>query len=252
MQSLPFLLPEGFAWGHFAGSAAMVFVAALLQGIGGLGFAMVSAPLAVLFFPELAPGPLLVLGAGLALLGLLRERSEIDWPAAGTLMAGRIGGTLVAGATLTILPTTLFSIVFALLILTGVTFSLSGWRVEATRPNMMLAGLASGLMGTITSSGAPPFAIVMQHVAPARLRATLSCVFFFGAILSLLMLAIVGRFSTAQLWLGLMLFPLMILGFIASNPLTRLFSREAVRMMLLTLSALGAIGILVRSWVLWS
>ena len=117
---------------------------------------------------------------------------------------------------------------------------------------MMLAGIASGLMGTITSSGAPPLAIVMQNVAPATLRATLSCVFFFGAILSLVMLAAVDRFNLAQLRLGLMLVPLMVLGFVASNPLTHMFSRQAVRMMLLTLSALGAIGILVRSWILWA
>lgn len=41
------LMPGDFVPGHLLGMGAMVFVAALLQGIGGLGFAMVSAPLAV-------------------------------------------------------------------------------------------------------------------------------------------------------------------------------------------------------------
>lgn len=46
----------------FAAMAATVFVAAVAQGIGGVGFAMLAAPVAGIFFPQLAPGPLLTLG----------------------------------------------------------------------------------------------------------------------------------------------------------------------------------------------
>lgn len=248
-SSFAALLPSGFIAGHFLGAAAMVFVAALLQGLGGMGFAMVSAPLAVLFFPELVPAPLLVLGGFLALLGMLRERSEIDWPDASWLIGGRLLGSLAAGATLSILPTTLFSTLFAILILIGVTLSLSGWRVEPTHRNMALAGLTSGVMGTITSSGAPPFALVMQHIAPARVRATISVVFLVGAIVSLIVLAFVGLFGWQQFWLGLALLPVMVVGFIASSPLTRIVPRGTVRLLLLGLSGCGAIGILTRVWL---
>ena len=214
-----------------------------------MGFAMVSAPLAVLFFPELVPGPILVLGTGLALLGLVREHSDVNWTDASALTGGRLIGSVLAAATLSVLPTTFFSTLFAILILTGVGFSLSGWRVAPTVPNMLGAGVASGLMATITSSGAPPFALVLQHMPPARMRATISAVFFIGAIFSLVMLAVVGLFGRAELWLGILLFPFMIVGFFASTPLTRMFPRGAVRHILLALSTLGAIGILVRVWL---
>ncbi|WP_378945620.1 sulfite exporter TauE/SafE family protein [Mesorhizobium sp. ANAO-SY3R2] len=243
------LMPGEFVPGNLLGMGLMVFVAALLQGIGGLGFAMFSAPIAVLFFPEMAPGPLLVLGAGLALMGLLRDFDAVDWASVTTLMAGRVGGTLLAGATLAALPTNAFSIIFAVLILIGVGLSFAGWKVEASHPNMAVAGFASGLMGTITSSGAPPFAIVMQYVPPRQMRATIGCVFFAGAILSLLMLAYVDRFTLPQLWLGILLFPLMIGGFFVSNRLNRYFSAHGVRVMLLTMSGLGALGILARTLV---
>jgi uncharacterized membrane protein YfcA len=249
LASLHAILPGGFLSGHFAAISATVFIAALLQGISGLGFAMVSAPVAVLFFPELVPGPLLVLGAGLALLGVIREYSDVDWPSTGALMAGRIVGTAAAGLTLSILPTTLFGVVFAFLILAGVGLSFAGWRIDASIPNMVVAGLASGLMGTITSSGAPPFAIVMQHVQPARMRATVGCVFFARALLSLVTLGFVGHFSIPQLWLGLILLPVMMVGFVSSGPLNRFVSRATLRHMLLIFSALGALGILVRAWV---
>ncbi len=247
LAPLQSILPEGLLSGHFAGMAALVFGAALMQGVGGIGVAMVSAPLAVLFFPELAPGPLLVLGGGLALLGALRDLGAVNWHSAGDLMLGRIGGTVVAGATLSILSATLFSVVFALLILIGVGVSLCGWRVPPSRPNMIAAGIASGVMGTITSSGAPPYAIVMQHVPPAQMRGTLGCVFFAGAIISLVMLALVGLFTVPQLLLGFLLFPPMILGFATSTPLNGLFSRDVLRIMVLALAGIGAAGILARA-----
>ena len=97
LPSLHAILPGGFLSGHFAAMSAIVFIAALMQGISGLGFAMVSAPVAVLFFPELVPGPLLVLGAGLALLGVMREFSDVDWPSTGALIQAQIGATNAAG-----------------------------------------------------------------------------------------------------------------------------------------------------------
>jgi uncharacterized membrane protein YfcA len=249
LPSLATILPDGLVSWRFAGMAAIVFGAALMQGIGGVGFAMVSAPIAVLFLPELVPGPLLVLGAGLALLGAVREFAHVDWRGVGVMTFGRIIGTLAAGAILSLLPAELFSIVFALLILAAVGFSFAGWRVFPTDANMVVAGIASGLMSTITASGASPFAIVMQHVAPARMRATLGCVFFVGALLSLAMLAAVGMFTLDQLWLGLLLFPSIAVGFAASSPLNKLFSREALRVLILAIAALGALGVLVRA--LW-
>ena len=71
LPDLTAFLPHGLLSGHFAGMAALVFGAALTQGIGGIGFAMVSAPISVLLYPELVPGPLLVLGNGFILTAVL-------------------------------------------------------------------------------------------------------------------------------------------------------------------------------------
>lgn len=247
-ELLAFLLP-GVAWELFAGMAVMVFAAALLQGVGGVGFAMVSAPISGLLFPALVPGPLLVLGAALAMLGAVRERHAINWRSVAALTTGRVGGTLVAGAVLYVLTAEAFSVVFALLILAGVGFSLGGWSIKTSTPTMIVTGVASGLMGTITSSGAPPVAIAMQHVPPAELRATVSAFFVMGALFSLATLGVVGRFGAHELRLGLVLLPAMAAGFLASSPLNRIVSRGMIRIGLLTLSALGAIAVLAKAIV---
>lgn len=241
------ILPSGILSGHFAGMAAVVFGGALTQGIGGIGFAMVSAPISVLLFPELVPGPLLVVGTWVALLAASRDFGNINWRSFGVIMGGRVVGTIAGGLILSALSATLFGVVLATLILIGVIMSVSGWRVNASVPALVTAGAASGIMGTITSSGAAPYAIVMQRVPPAEVRGTMGLVFCVGGVLSVATLALFGHFTTDQLWLGILLFPFTAAGFAISTPLTRFFSRELMRHFLLALAAAGSIGILIRA-----
>ncbi|EHP37594.1 hypothetical protein OR16_41954 [Cupriavidus basilensis OR16] len=244
-MTLPSLLPTGITALQFGMMGALILCGACLQGVGGIGFSMVSAPVAVLFFPQ-APGPLLAMGGLVSLLGAIREFRAIAWRTAGNALAGRAAGTVVAVAAMTQLPAELLALVFALSILAAVALSLLGWRVRASGLNMAVAGAASGFMGTVTSAGAPPFAIVMQHLPPPQLRATIGCILCAGAAFSLAMLAAAGRFGLADLWLSLSLSPMLLVGFAASNRLKNRFSAKAVRKLLLALCTAGAVGVLVK------
>lgn len=236
--------PAGLGPGRYAAMGAMVFGGACLQGVGGLGFAMFCAPLAVFLFPELVPAPLLVLGCPLAALAMLREFRSVEWGTAGYALVGRAGGAMLAALVLQMLPASTLTVLFATLILTGVSLSLLGWEVVTTPFASATAGVASGLMGTITSAGAPPLAIAMQNLAPAPLRATLGCVFFAGSVISLLALAAVGKATLGHLLLGALLTPWMAAGFAASGPLARRLSRRTLRVFLLSLAALSAVALL--------
>jgi uncharacterized membrane protein YfcA len=163
-------------------------------------------------------------------------------------MVGRAGGTLLATAVVaTAAPRTL-ALWFGALILAGVALSLAGWRVAPSRGNVAIAGIASGVMGTITSAGAPPFAIAMQSMQAASLRATLGCVFTMGAAFSVAMLATVGRFTLADLVLSVVLLPWVVLGFAVSGWVNRRLPGLALRPMLLAFAALGALAVLARNW----
>ena len=241
------LWPADLGAGRYVAMGAMVFGGACLQGIGGLGFAMFCAPLALLLFPELVPGPLLALGCPLALLAMVREFRAIEWSTAGYALAGRIGGALLATAVLRFASPDTLSVLFSLLILTGVVLSLRGWRVQATPATSGTAGFASGLMGTITSAGAPPLAIALQNLPPAPLRATLGCVFFAGSVISLAALLAAGRASGGEILAGLLLTPWMLAGFAASGPIARRVSARGLRGVLLTLASLGALAVLAQT-----
>jgi uncharacterized membrane protein YfcA len=215
--------------------------------VGGLGFSMFCAPIAALLFPELVPAPILVLGCPLAALVAVRERRAIEWKVAGYTLAGRLLGAALAALVVKVLSAGLASVLFGILILTGVALSVKGWRVAPTRTNSSLAGVASGLMGTITSAGAPPLAIAMQHLPPAPLRATLGCIFFFGSVMSLVALAAVGKAGAADLVLGMFLLPWLVAGFGISGPIARRMSRDAMRNFLLLLASFGAVAVLVQA-----
>lgn len=235
---------------HYAAMAAVVFGAAVAQGVGGVGFAMFAAPVAAMFFPQLAPGPLLTLGGFISLLTALRERGAIDWPAVSYALAGRAVGTLIAIYAMARFAPQALGVLFACMILAAVALSVAGLKFSATPGRVSGAGVASGIMGTMTSVGAPPIAIVLQHAAPPRLRATLGMVLFLGSIFSLAMLALAKRYTGYHAGLALSLAPFLLAGFAVSSRLRTLLPPRAVRGVLLVACAMGAVGVLVKSfWV---
>jgi uncharacterized membrane protein YfcA len=249
MFSLAGVLPDGFSTAAYAAMGMVMFAGACLQGVGGIGFAMLSAPVAALFFPALIPGPLLALGCCVSLLSALREHRAIAWPLAGSALSGRaIGGALAVLAIAWLQPRPL-AILFALSILAAVALSALGWRVRPSAGNLAIAGTASGFMGTITSVGAPPVAIAMQHLSPAQMRATAGSVLGGGALLSLAMLAMAGRFGAHELALSTSLLPFLLAGFAMSGRLRGSVSPAAVRRLLLALCSLGAISVLTKAFL---
>ncbi len=119
-----------------------------------------------------------------------------------------------------------------------------GGHIGARPRNLVFAGAVSGFMGTITSVGAPPMALVYQEFAPPRLRATIGAFFVAGAVGSLAVLAMVGRFGMHEIVLGLALVPPMLIGFAASNLIVPHINREKMRIALLTMSCMAAVALL--------
>lgn len=231
----------------YLGMGLMVLVGAALQGIGGLGYAMFCAPLAALYFPQLVPGPLLAVGAPLALLAYLREREALDGRVAAAALGGRVAGTVLAAWILALFDADGLAVFFALSILAAVALSLGGWKVAPTPGNLSVAGLFSGVMGTITSAGGPPFAIAMQQLPPPRIRATLGVVFFIGTLASLAALTWVGQMGAPQWFYSLALMPWMMAGFSVSSALSRHVSRSLIRRGLLGTALVSALVILWRA-----
>src|SRR5690606_37238819 len=98
-------MAEQLSWGRYLAMGLMVLAGAAMQGVGGLGYAMFCAPLAAIFVPELVPGPLLAVGAPLALLAYLREREALNRQVAAATLVGRVIGTFAATGLLVLFST---------------------------------------------------------------------------------------------------------------------------------------------------
>lgn len=229
-------------------AGVIVALGAALQGCVGIGFAVLAAPLLLIIAPQLVPGPLLLLGTLTAALTMSCELRAVDVRELGLAMAGRIAGTAAAGVAIALMPLAVFGTLFALMILVAVAVSLSRWVVLPTPRNLVAAGLVSGFMGTLTSVGSPPMGLVYQNMPGPKVRATIGAFFVLGASFSMITLAIVGRFTLAQVAACAWLVPPVLFGFLVSRRLLRYVDRRqsAIKLAVLGVSAAAACVLLLK------
>ncbi|MEO1222746.1 MAG: sulfite exporter TauE/SafE family protein [Pseudomonadota bacterium] len=226
---------------------ATIVVAAVAQASIGVGFGIVSAPILAVLDPVLVPGPLLVLAVLTSLIVAIRDRQDLRLGNLGYALGGRVLASILGALTASVLSPRLFLIVFAALILVAVALSLSGLRFALNRRSLFIAGAASGYMGTITSVGAPPMAIVYQHSPGAVVRANISAFLMAGGIVSILSLAAFGAFDWSDLLLGAKLLPALLIGIWLSGSLTHFTDRGWMRPAMLALCAGAAVLLLLRA-----
>lgn len=227
-----------------AGTVAAV--GATLQGSIGFGLNVVAAPLLVLIDTSFVPGPALAAALMLAPLVGFRDRAGLDRRGVGWILAGRVPGTVLGASAVAVLSGRGVAVAMSVMVLFDVVLSASGWRLPRTIPTMTIIGAVSGLMGTVSSIGGPPVAMLYQDSRGAELRSTLSMIFTVGAFMSVVFLAAAGEFGMEQIRLALTLAPGLAIGFLASRWTARWLDRGFVRPVILGVSACSAAAALVR------
>lgn len=228
-------------------ASVVVALGAMVQGSIGFGLNVVGAPLLVLIDTRFVPGPTLVAALVLTVLIGLRHRGEVDRASFRWIFVGRVPASLGAALLVSALPERGIAFALAAVVLVGVGISLVGWRIPRRPLNVVAVGAVSGVMSTLSSVGGPPIALLYQDARGRELRATLAAVFTVGALVSIGLLAAVGRFGTREILVSLVLVPGVILGFVASIwTAPFLDRRHALRPAILALSAIAAIGAVLR------
>jgi uncharacterized membrane protein YfcA len=225
----------------------VVAIGALVQGSLGFGLNLLSAPIVALVDRRFIPGPMLVAAVIMTILILIRDRAHVDISVLKWAYIGRIPGSAVGAAIVKYVSERTLTSVFAVVVLLDVVMSAVGRRFRPTPTVLTSAGFASGVMGTTSSIGGPPMAMVFQDAPGAQMRATLSAFFVFGALLSIVLLTIAGKFGFRQLRDGLSLAPALVAGFLASRKTAQALDRGYTRAAVLVVSALGGVLVLVRA-----
>jgi uncharacterized membrane protein YfcA len=223
-------------------------IGSAVQGVLGFGLAVVSAPILVLMNPQsvFVPGPMLLAAMLLTILIAHRDRGSVARQEVAIGTAGRVIGMLPAAYALSMLDQRSYSFLFAALVLLGVALSVSGWHLRPTPKTLFAASALSAFMGTISSVGGPPLALVYQHQNAPHIRGTMSTIFTVGTVISISGLWWVGRFGQPELVAGLLLVPAILAGFVASHYLTRYIDGKWTRQAILGVSILSAAVIIAK------
>ncbi len=231
--------------GQYVIALVAVGIGALAQGSVGFGFGMLAAPILAIVDERLIPGTVLVLGLTTAIFVAWQERGELDWVGIRWALVGRVLGTGAGVYVVTLLDQDQLAIALGVFILVAVAMSVAGWHVEPTSAALVGAGTLSGMMGTITSIGGPPMALVYQREQASKLRSTLAGFFLFGASFALLTLAVTGELSARQVRDGIVLLPGLVVGLLASRRLGKYLDHGWTRPAVLAMSTAAALVLVI-------
>lgn len=232
--------------GEYAVIAGVIFLAACLQASSGFGMGMLAAPVIAIVNPALLPATLILLALLVTVLVTVRERQSLDLRGTGWALVGRVPGSFLGAWLVTALSRQGLAWMVVAVVLTGLVLAGRGWAPRPVRVNLIAAGAASGIMGTATSIGGPPMALVWQGHHGPRLRGTMSAFFMVGSSISMLMLWIAGAVTEDILLLALWMVPAAVGGYAASRFINRFLNPARLKALALGASAVGSVLLILQ------
>jgi uncharacterized membrane protein YfcA len=226
--------------------AAVVVLGAFVQGTVGVGFALIVAPVLGVLTPELLPVCLLALMVPLNAYIAWRERTALDWSAAGWITSGRFLGTFGGLWVLAALSPGHLSLLIGLATILAVAVTLISPSFTPGHRAYFTAGIITGVTETATGIGGPPLALVYQHQPAPRLRATIAFCFLVGQLISLAFLGATGRAGLPQFAAATMLVPPLVLGAMASRLFHHRVRGRSLRLFVLLFALLSGTVLLFR------
>jgi uncharacterized membrane protein YfcA len=229
--------------------AALVvtFIAASIQGVVGMGFAMVSVPILALIDPSLAPVPQLLVTLPLTVSMAWRERHHIHPSGIGWIIGGRLPGALLGLGLLAVATQQTLDVAIAAVVIGAVAIIASGYHLARTPGSEFGAGLLSGVSGMVASIGGPPLALLYTKDDGPTIRSNLAAIFTIGLVITISLRAVSGNISTTDLLVAFIIFPAVVAGYAVSLRLKNHISEPMVRSGVLVISLVGALGLLIRA-----
>jgi hypothetical protein len=231
---------------HFLWMGTIVAIAACVQGTLGIGFALVVAPVLAVLNPQLLPVSLLLLMVPLNLFTLLREHHAFDWRGAGWITLGRAAGTLAGAVILIRLTSHGLNLVVGVATIAVAIVTMAAPAFSPDRKAFVSVGLLTGISETATGIGGPPLALAYQHHRPEGLRSTVAGCFLLGELLSIGVLAILGRATSQQALSAALLLPFLAIGGLVSSFARRWVNARTLRAIVLLFAVISGAFLIAR------
>ncbi len=230
-------------------AALVIFVGSFVQSSIGFGLAIIAAPVLFLIDPLYVPAPITMAALTLSVANAWSHRGSISLQGLKFAILGRVPGTIAGGLLLLWIDQKALALWLGISVLVAVGLSLRNFALQPTPGAMFSAGLLSGFMGTSSSIGGPPMALVLQHQASDFIRANLAAFFIVSCLMSLVMLALVGRFGSAELGISLPLLPAALAGYWVAMRTLHLVSHQTLRSCSLVLCVIAGSAAIASYWL---
>ncbi len=212
-----------------AGALALVclavFSGALINALSGFGFALVTVPLMTLV---VGPKDAVVLSAIVGLVSnstvLVQNRSKVDRPVAGRLLAGSLVGMPLGVVALSRLADEPLEVMISVVVLGAVVLLATGVTLPQGGPVIdVSAGFTSGVFNTSIGIGGPPVILLLagRGLAKAVFRATSVAVFSISGAVALVLFGIAGRYHTSVFLAAAIAVPALAAGLSGGGPSAR-------------------------------
>ena len=225
----------------------IVCFGSVLQASTGFGVGLIIVPLLALVDLSYVPGPVIFGSLALSLLMTISGRHYIDSDNLSWISIGLIIGSVIGAQALSYIPQNLSGVLFGSLIIIAIVLSYLKLTLRSSIPVFIVAGIASGFMGTTSAIGAPVLALLYQYHEGRRLRATLGFLYFLSSIMMIVLLHFHGYFGLTEIKHGMMLMPGFILGFLIAQPIARYLDKGYTRPAVLVIAFVSAFYLIVKS-----
>ncbi|QTH59238.1 sulfite exporter TauE/SafE family protein [Corynebacterium hindlerae] len=199
----------------------LVLAGTIIQGTIGFGLGTIATPIIALIKPDLLPAVLLILAFFIAAYTLMKNRAETEWRLVGISSLARLPGSLLGAWSLTVLSLRGLQLFIGCAVILAMSLSWLGWTPRHNNRNTLIAGVASGFLGTTTSIGGPPMALVLKRFNPAKVRGTLSATFVIGCLISLTILTLSQHVTMHHVVVAGAYLPLAALGLFIAGKINR-------------------------------
>lgn len=226
--------------------ALAVGVGALVQGSIGFGSNLVAVPVLALANPDALPATLTLVVIPLVIVMAVREHHAVDRAGVTWITIGRVPGTALGAWVVAVVSGATLSVLLGGGVLVAVGLTAFSGPVPVNRLSTTTAGFASGVMGTATSIGGPPMALLYQHHEGAVLRSTLAVAFAFGTALSIAGLLVGGVIHLWHVALAAALLPALLMGLALSRFVVGRVEGGLLRPSVLAFAAATAVLAIVR------
>lgn len=224
----------------------MIFLGSFVQSAIGFGLAVVAAPLLFLISPQYVPAPIVMVALFNSLFNAYKYRNNISIGGLKMAIYGRVPGSVAGGVLLLYVSSSVLSLWLGGMVLLAVLISLTPIRFEPTPKRMAIAGFFSGFMGTSSSIGGPPMALILQHQDASSLRGNLAAFFVFSSMISLVVQYFIGYLTWQHVVMTIPLLPMGWLGYVAAQMVVKYVSKEWIRIFTLVLCLASATTAIVR------